>query len=103
MTGNALLQLSLYCVLLVAIAKPLGGYMARVYEREARIAEKVIGPLERFLYRVLRIDPKEEMTWKTYALAAMFFNVAGFVVVYLLQRLQGSLPANPAALVAVSP
>ncbi len=75
MTANAVLQLSLYCVLLVVVAKPLGGYMARVYQGDARTAQKVIGPLERIVYRVLRVDAKEEMTWKTYALAAMFFNV----------------------------
>ncbi len=103
MTTNAVLQLSLYCVLLVVVAKPLGGYMARVYQGDARTARKIIGPLERIVYRVLRIDAKEEMTWKTYALAVMFFNVAGFIAVYLLQRFQGSLPANPAGLTAVSP
>ncbi len=103
MTANALLQLSLYCVLLVAVAKPLGGYMARVYQGDARTAQKIIGPLERLVYRVVRVDAQQEMSWKTYALAALFFNVAGFVVVYLLQRFQGSLPANPAGLGAVSP
>jgi K+-transporting ATPase ATPase A chain len=102
-TANAVLQLSLYCVLLVAVAKPLGGYMARVYQGEARTVERVIGPLERLVYRILRVDAKEEMTWKTYAVAAVFFNIAGFVAVYLLQRFQGSLPANPAGLSAVSP
>jgi K+-transporting ATPase ATPase A chain len=96
MTGNAILQLALYCILLVAAAKPLGGYMALVYEREP-------GSAERFVYGPLRIDPKEEMTWKTYALAVMSFNVVGFVVVYLLQRLQGSLPVNPVGLGAVTP
>ncbi|CAN5898933.1 potassium-transporting ATPase subunit KdpA [soil metagenome] len=103
MTTSGLLQIALYCVLLVAVAKPLGGYMARVYEGEARIADRVFGPVERLIYRLLRIDSKQEMTWKTYALAAMLFNVAGFFAVYLLQRLQGSLPLNPAGLAAVTP
>jgi K+-transporting ATPase ATPase A chain len=102
MTGNAVLQLACFCVALVAVVKPLGGYMARVYEGEATIAHKVIGPLERLLYRLVRVDPKEEMAWKTYAVAALVFNLAGFLVVYLLQRLQGSLPGNPAGLAAVS-
>src|SRR5262249_49875128 len=100
---SALFQLAFYCVLLVVCAKPLGAYMARVYQGEARIAQKVIGPLERLVYRVLRVDVADEMTWKTYALAVLFFNLAGFLVVYALQRLQGSLPANPAGLGAVSP
>ncbi|HVH44379.1 MAG TPA: potassium-transporting ATPase subunit KdpA [Labilithrix sp.] len=103
MTANAVIQLTLYCVLLVAVAKPLGGYMTRVYEGRAKVAERVLGPFERLVYRVLRVDQSEEMTWKTYALAVIFFNVAGLLVVYLLQRVQGSLPANPAALGAVSP
>ncbi len=103
MTTNAILQIALYCVLLVAVAKPLGGYMARVYQGEAKFAERVFGPAERLIYRILRIDSKQEMTWKTYALAAMLFNVAGLLVVYLLQRTQGSLPLNPAGLAAVTP
>ncbi len=63
MSGNQLLQLALYVGVLVALAKPLGGYMARVYEGEANVAQRVIGPLERGLYRMLRIDRAEEMTW----------------------------------------
>lgn len=103
MTANSILQLVLYCVLLVAVVKPLGGYMARVYQGDAKIAAKVFGPLERLIYRILRVDAKEEMTWKTYAIAAMLFNVAGLMVVYLLQRMQGGLPVNPASLPAVTP
>lgn len=103
MTASALLQLALYCVLLAALAKPFGVYMARVFQGEAKLAGKVFGPVERALYRALGIDAKEEMTWKTYALAAMIFNVVGILAVYLLQRLQGGLPGNPAGLAAVSP
>jgi len=102
-TANAVLQLVLYCGLLVAVVKPLGGYMARVYQGDAKLAQKVLGPLERLVYRVLRVDAKEEMTWKTYAFAALLFNLAGFLAVYVLQRTQGSLPGNPAALAAVTP
>jgi len=102
-TTNALLQIALYCALLALLVKPLGGYMARVYEGEARFAMRVLGPLERLVYRVVRVDPGEEMTWKTYALAAMAFNIAGLLFVYLLARVQGSLPLNPAGLGAVAP
>lgn len=102
MTANIVLQLGLYCVLLVAVAKPLGDYMARVYRGEAKLAGRVIGPLERRVYRLLRIDPNEEMTWKTYAYATLLFNVAGVLAVYLLQRAQSLLPLNPAGLPAVS-
>ncbi|MDB4938505.1 MAG: kdpA [Labilithrix sp.] len=103
MTSSGILQIVVFLVLLMAAAKPLGAYVARVYQGEATFADRVFAPLERLLYRVLRIDAKGEMTWKTYALAVMLFNVAGFFAVYLLQRLQGSLPLNPAGLGAVSP
>lgn len=103
MTARGLLQIALYCVLLAAVARPLGGYMARVYTGEAKLARKVIGPFERLLYRLLGVDEAQEMTWRTYAVAVMLFNVVGVVAVYLLQRLQGALPGNPAGLGAVSP
>jgi K+-transporting ATPase ATPase A chain len=102
-TVNAIVVIALYCALLVLVAAPLGGYMARVYEGDARIAKRIIGPLERLVYRLLRVDAKEEMTWQTYALAVLFFNIAGLLAVYLLQRLQGVLPLNPAGLGAVTP
>jgi K+-transporting ATPase ATPase A chain len=102
MTFNALLQVIIYCGALVALAKPLGAYMARVYLGDAKLAEKLVGPFERLLYRALRIAPDDEMTWKTYATAVMLLNVAGMMVVYLLQRVQGLLPLNPAGLGAVT-
>ena len=80
MTAMGVLQLVVYCVVLVALAKPLGDYMARVYEGDAKLAVRVIGLLERAIYRMIRVDPAEEMTWKTYALATLLFNVFGFVV-----------------------
>ncbi|WP_394822804.1 potassium-transporting ATPase subunit KdpA [Pendulispora albinea] len=103
MTTSGILQLVLYCVLLAAVSKPLGDYMARVYMGEARFAQKIFGPLENLTYRVLRVDPKREMTWKTYAVAVLLFNLVGILVVYVLQRVQGVLPANPQALGAVTP
>jgi len=102
-TASTVLQLALFCGLLVAIVKPLGGYMARVYEGEARIASRLLGPLERLVYRVLRVDPGEEMTWKTYALAVLTFNLAGLLFVYLLARMQASLPLDPAGVGPVAP
>jgi K+-transporting ATPase ATPase A chain len=101
-SGNGIFQLALYCVVLAALTKPLGSYMARVYGGTSTIANTIFGPLERLTYRILRVDPAQEMTWKTYAFAVMFFNAAGFLAVYLLQRLQGWLPLNPAGLGAVS-
>ena len=102
MTANGYLQIAFYVVVLIALAKPLGGYMARVYEGRA-IANRIGAPFEHLLYRICGIDPKREMKWTEYAVAAMAFNILGFVVVYALQRLQAVLPLNPQAMAAVSP
>lgn len=99
--GYALL--GVYVTVLVALVKPLGGYMADVYTGERTILSRVLGPVERLLYRVQRVRPDDEMGWKTYALAMLLFNVGGLVVVYALQRLQAMLPLNPQHLTAVTP
>jgi K+-transporting ATPase ATPase A chain len=103
MTGNGLLQLALYLMVLLALAKPLGLYMARVYEGRAPGLEAALGGIERLLYRLSGIRPDREMGWKTYTLAMLIFNFAGLLAVYLLQRLQGLLPLNPQGLGAVTP
>jgi K+-transporting ATPase ATPase A chain len=100
---SAFVQCALFVIVLLLLTKPLGAYMARVYQGEPTLADRVFGPLERLVYRLCGVDAKEEMTWKTYALATMFFNLAGFLAVYALQRLQGDLPLNPAGMSAVSP
>jgi K+-transporting ATPase ATPase A chain len=89
-------------VVLIALAKPLGAYMARVYEGRPFGLDRVLGPLERLIYRVSGVRADEEMGWQTYAWAMMLFNLAGFVAVYALQRLQGMLPLNPQGFGAVS-
>jgi K+-transporting ATPase ATPase A chain len=102
MTANAFLQLALYLVVLLALAKPLGGYMARVYDGPPLLLERAFGPLERACYCVAGVDPKQGMTWRTYTLAMLLFNFLGVLAVYALQRLQGVLPLNPQGLGAVS-
>ncbi|HVU04994.1 MAG TPA: potassium-transporting ATPase subunit KdpA [Polyangiaceae bacterium] len=96
-------QILLYFVVLIACAKPLGSFMAKVYENERTFLDKILGPLERLIYRAAGTKPEEDMDWKQYALAMLLFNAAGLVVVYALQRLQASLPLNPAAMPAVTP
>jgi K+-transporting ATPase ATPase A chain len=102
-TANAVLQLLLYLVVLIARAKPLGSYMARVYEGESIFLRRVFGPLERVAYRLAGVREDGEMGWKPYAVAMLVFNVAGLLVVYALQRLQGALPLNPQGLAATTP
>jgi K+-transporting ATPase ATPase A chain len=102
MTANGYFQLALYLAVLLLLAKPLGVYMARVYQGHVRL-ERVLGWLERGIYRLAGIRPEAEMGWKPYALAMLVFNLAGILAVYALQRFQASLPWNPQALPAVTP
>jgi K+-transporting ATPase ATPase A chain len=97
-TTSGLLQLVFYLVVLIALAKPLGAYMARVYSGQT----SWLGPLERLTYRLAGIRATDEMSWKRYALAMLLINFLGVLVVYALQRLQGGLPLNPQGLGAVS-
>ncbi|HLO15323.1 MAG TPA: potassium-transporting ATPase subunit KdpA [Anaerolineales bacterium] len=99
----SLLQIIFYLVVLLALAKPLGSFMAKVYQGEHTFLDRVLSPVERFIYRVSGVNPDDDMNWKTYAIAVMVFNVLGLIVVYLLQRLQGVLPLNPQGLGAVTP
>ncbi len=103
MTVNGWLQVALYCVLLVLLTKPLGGYMTRVFAGERTLLSPVLRPLERGLYRVSGVDEAQEQHWIVYAIAMLAFTFAGFVVLYALQRLQTVLPFNPQKLDAVSP
>jgi K+-transporting ATPase ATPase A chain len=102
MTANGYFQLAFYVVVLLALAKPLGAYMARVYEGRRLALEGVLGWLERLIYRVCGVTPSAEMGWKGYAVAMMLFNLVGLLALYLLQRFQGGLPLNPQAFGAVS-
>src|SRR5262249_11421285 len=74
-----LLQIGVFLVVLLALAKPLGSYMARVYDGEPTFMDRVVGPLERFVYRVCGVRPDEGMTWKTYAIAMLLFNALGVI------------------------
>ncbi|MBI1813507.1 MAG: potassium-transporting ATPase subunit KdpA [Deltaproteobacteria bacterium] len=103
MNANGYLQLVFYFVVLLGLAKPLGSYMARVFDGPPMVVDRVLGPAERLIYRVCGVDPDQGMTWRTYALAMMLFNLLGLLVVYALQRLQGVLPLNPQELGAVTP
>lgn len=69
MNMYSLLQIVLFMVVLLGLAKPLGSYMAKVYQGEHTFLDRVLGPIERFIYRMSGIDPKEEMNWKVYAIA----------------------------------
>jgi K+-transporting ATPase ATPase A chain len=103
MTANGIFQLVFYVVVLLALAKPLGGYMARVYEGRRVALDRVLGWLERLIYRAGGIRADQETDWKTYAASMLVFNLLGLLAVYFIQRLQAVLPLNPQAMSAVSP
>ncbi len=100
---NAFVQSAVYFGVLLALAVPLGAFMARVYSGDAAIAQRVLGPVERLFYRLAGVKPDDEQTWQQYAYAVLLFNLFGIVAVYALQRVQGALPLNPAGFGAVPP
>ena len=103
MSANGLLQIALFLVVLLALAKPLGWYMAQVYEGRIPVFVRWVAPLENIFYRLCGVDSKEEMRWTRYALAMLWFALLGVLAVYAMQRLQGMLPLNPQGFGAVSP
>jgi potassium-transporting ATPase potassium-binding subunit len=103
MTDNSILQMALYLLVLLALVKPLGGYMARIYEGQPAGLNQIGAAFENLLYRLSGINPARDMRWTEYALAMLLFNLLGVVTIYGLQRLQGYLPLNPQGFGAVSP
>jgi potassium-transporting ATPase potassium-binding subunit len=102
MTINGWLQILFYFVLLLAITKPLGIFMARVFNRERTFLDPVLGPVERLIYRLTGVNANREMRWTEYAAAMLLFSVVSMIVLYALQRLQYYLPFNPQKLAGVS-
>jgi potassium-transporting ATPase potassium-binding subunit len=103
MTWSSIAQVVIYVAALAALGYPLGLYMARVYTGESRIADRILGPIERALYWLAGVDPKKEQTWKEYAVSVLVFGAASTLVVYALQRVQAFLPLNPDGMSAVTP
>ncbi len=103
MNWNNIIQSGIYLVVLVLLVKPLGTYMARVYEAKPTGLNTWFRPIERSIYRLSGINPEANMSWKTYAVAVMLFNIIGIVVVYAIQRLQPYLPLNPMSMSPITP
>lgn len=103
MTIFGWVQITFYLVVLVALVKPLGGFMARVYQGEKTFLDPAIRPIEHLIYRAAGIRAEHEMSWQTYALALLVFNGIGLAVVFALQLVQGWLPLNPQNAGPVSP
>src|SRR5882724_11394613 len=103
MTINGCLQIALYCAVVIAITKPFGGFMTRVFTGERTFLSPILGPVERGIYRLSGIDEKVDQHWMTYGVAMLLFSLVGFVYLYALQRLQAVLPFNPQGLDPVPP
>jgi len=103
MTLNGWIQILIFCGIVILLVKPLGAYMTRVFNGERTFLSPLFVPIERVLYRLSGTSEKEEQHWTSYAFALLLFNLAGFFILYLLQRFQGSLPFNPAGMTAVGP
>jgi K+-transporting ATPase ATPase A chain len=103
MTLIGWLQIVLYCAVVVALVKPLGWYMTRVFNGERTFLSPILKPLEVGLYRLGGVDEGREQHWITYTIAMLLFNAAGFILLFALMRFQDVLPLNPAEQSAVAP
>jgi potassium-transporting ATPase potassium-binding subunit len=103
MTLNGWIQIAIYCAIIVALVKPLGWYMTRVFNGERTFLSPVLRPVEVGLYRLGGVDEMREQGWVNYTLGMLFFHVGGFLILYALMRLQGLLPFNPQGMTAVAP
>jgi K+-transporting ATPase ATPase A chain len=103
MTYIIWLQIGIYLATLLLLIKPLGSYMARVFNGERNFLSPIISPLERFIYRITGISPDSEMNWKRYAVAMLLFNFIGFVFLFVLLLMQGWFPLNPQHLPGLKP
>jgi len=95
MTANGWIQIAIFSVIVIAITAPLGGYMMRVFNGERTLLSPILRPIERIIYALSFVDEKEDQHWTVYAVAMLFFSLAGFLSLYALQRLQNVLPMQP--------
>src|SRR5665213_3201901 len=103
MTVNGWFQIFFFFALVLVCAKPLGLYMARVFEREHTFADRFFRPVERLIYRLTGIDETHEMRWTEYAIVMLLFSLVSMLATYAIERLQVYLPLNPQHLAAVAP
>ena len=104
MTGRGWLQIVVFLGVVLLLVKPLGAYMARVFEGKRILGmDRALGPVERLIYKIGGIDPKKDMGWKRYVASVLMFSLVGFLLLYLLQRVQGWLPGGPEGLSNVRP
>src|ERR1700676_1220798 len=103
MTNNGWLQIIFFLLVVLALDKPLGAYMTRVFAREKTFLDPVLRPSEKFLYRLTGVDETTEMGWQEYAGAMLIFSGVTLALTYLIERVQNHRPLNPQKLAAVVP
>jgi len=103
MTGNGWFQIFLFFCLVLAVTKPLGSFLYRVYERKSTLLDPVLRPIERFIYRVCGVDDTKEMNWKGYGFSMLLFSGVSLFLLYLIERTQQWLPLNPQKLPNLAP
>ncbi len=103
MTANGWLQIVIFLALILAVTKPMGVFMTRVFNRERTFMDPVLRPIERLIYRTTGVDENHEMRWTEYAFAMLLFSAASMLLLYLMQRVQGHLPFNPQKFTGVTP
>jgi potassium-transporting ATPase potassium-binding subunit len=101
MTVNGWVQISVFLLLVLAVTKPIGVFITRVFNRERTFMDPVLRPVERLLYKLCFIDENHEMRWTEYAVAMLLFSAVSMLLLYLMQRVQGYLPLNPQKFAAV--
>src|SRR5215510_8581829 len=103
MTLNGWFQILLFFAAILLITRPVGIFMARVFSRERTWLDPVLRPLEKVIYKLTGVDEEHEMRWTEYSIAMLLFSAVSMLVLYLLQRLQHSLPFNPQGFSGVAP
>src|ERR1700749_1112694 len=102
MTIIGWIQILLYCAIIIAITPVLGGYMTRVFNGERTFLSPILRPVEVAIYKVAGVDERREQSWLIYAVGMLLFHLGGFLILYVLMRLQAGLPFNPAGQSAVA-
>src|ERR1700722_2807881 len=97
MTLSSFVQYGVFLAVVTALVKPAGAYLARVFNGSGTCLDRALKPLEKLIYRLIRIDPSVEMSWREYAVAFIFFSAIGTLLLYALLRLQTYIPGGPAA------
>jgi len=103
MTFNGIFQIAIFCIVVIALTRPLGGYMTRVFKGEKTFLSPIFRPIEAVLYKIAGVDPEAEQDWLVYGAAMLLFSLAGAITLYGLMRFQDVLPLNPQGLAALTP